>query len=68
MGGGVALLDYDNDGWLDVFFTNGAALADPMPAGSVAGRVRASFANRLYRNNHDNTFADVDRSRRASMG
>src|SRR4029079_12031631 len=34
MGGGVGLLDYDNDGWLDVFFTSGAALADPMPAGA----------------------------------
>src|SRR5262245_62873640 len=33
MGGGVALLDYDNDGRLDVFLTNGARLADPMPAG-----------------------------------
>jgi hypothetical protein len=31
MGGGVALLDYDNDGRLDVFFTNGAKLEDPMP-------------------------------------
>ena len=30
MGGGVALLDFDNDGWLDVFFTNGAKLQDPM--------------------------------------
>ncbi len=33
MGGGVALLDYDNDGRLDVFFTNGAKLEDPMPPG-----------------------------------
>src|SRR6476661_4462531 len=31
MGGGVALLDYDNDGWLDIFFTNGARIDDPMP-------------------------------------
>src|SRR5688572_18253122 len=35
MGGGVALLDYDNDGRLDVFFTNGAKIADPMPAGQL---------------------------------
>src|SRR4051812_22057516 len=30
MGGGVALFDYDNDGRLDVFFTNGAKIDDPM--------------------------------------
>ena len=35
MGGGTALLDYDQDGRLDVFFTNGAKLEDPMPAGKV---------------------------------
>ena len=33
MGGGVALLDYDNDGRLDIFFTNGAKIDDPMPDG-----------------------------------
>ena len=33
MGGGVALLDYDNDGRLDMFFTNGAKIDDPMPDG-----------------------------------
>src|SRR5262249_31077554 len=31
MGGGVALLDYDNDGRLDMFLTNGAKIDDPMP-------------------------------------
>ena len=39
MGGGVALLDYDNDGRLDIFFTNGAKLDDPMPAGKAARQV-----------------------------
>ncbi len=33
MGGGVALLDADGDGRLDVFFANGARLTDPMPPG-----------------------------------
>ena len=40
MGGGVALLDYDNDGRLDIFFTNGAKIDDPMPHGRAAGQVR----------------------------
>jgi hypothetical protein len=61
MGGGVGLLDYDNDGWLDVFFTNGAALADPMPADTRPVKSER-FANRLYRNKHDGTFEDVTRA------
>jgi hypothetical protein len=59
MGGGVALLDYDNDGWLDVFFTNGAELKDPMPPGAEPRKTAPRFSNRLYRNGHDGTFADV---------
>ena len=39
MGGGVALLDYDNDGRLDIFFTNGAKLDDPMADGKAARQV-----------------------------
>ena len=50
--GGVALLDYDNDGYLDIFFTNGASL----PGLSKEGD---KFSSRLYHNNHDGTFTDV---------
>jgi enediyne biosynthesis protein E4 len=59
MGGGVALIDYDNDGRLDVFFTNGAKLEDPMPAGGAPDKSAPAFWNRLYRQAGDGTFADV---------
>ena len=50
--GGVALLDYDDDGYLDIFFTNGARLPELVKDGP-------NFYNRLYHNNHDGTFTDV---------
>jgi hypothetical protein len=50
--GGVALLDYDNDGYLDVFFTNGASIPG-------LNKSNPAFSNRLYHNNHDGTFTDV---------
>ena len=59
MGGGVALLDYDNDGRLDVFFTNGAKLEDAMPRGKSPDKSDPAYWNRLYRQGADGTFADV---------
>ncbi|HET8550015.1 MAG TPA: CRTAC1 family protein [Bryobacteraceae bacterium] len=50
--GGVAVLDYDGDGWLDVYFTNGAAIPSLV-------KTDRRFWNRLYRNNGDGTFTDV---------
>ena len=52
MTGGVALFDYDNDGLLDIFFTNGAAIPS-------LNKTDASFSNRLFHNNGDGTFTDV---------
>ena len=51
MGGGVALLDYDGDGWLDIYFTN-----SPSVQMALEGKKAKSA---LYRNNHDGTFTDV---------
>jgi enediyne biosynthesis protein E4 len=59
MGGGVALLDYDNDGRLDVFLTNGAKILDPMPDGRQPDKSDPKFWNRLYHQTPDHTFVDV---------
>jgi enediyne biosynthesis protein E4 len=59
MGAGVAMFDYNNDGLLDLFFVNGAALKDPMPAGAEPDKSDSRYWNRLYRNNGDGTFTDV---------
>jgi len=48
-GCGIAFLDYDNDGWLDIFVLSGTRW-EGAPAGTT---------NRLYRNNRDGTFTDV---------
>lgn len=50
MGGGVALLDYDGDGYLDIYFTQGNHLLE---------EPSRKFSDRLYRNNGDGTFSDV---------
>jgi hypothetical protein len=49
---GVALFDYDNDGYLDVYFVNGAAIPSLKKEGPA-------YWNRLYHNNRDGTFTDV---------
>lgn len=50
-GTGVAVFDYDNDGWPDIFFVNGTTLD-----GSQGG---TPPTNHLYHNNHDGTFTDM---------
>lgn len=52
MTGGVALFDYDNDGLLDIFLTNGAAIPSLIKEGPA-------YSNRLFHNNGDGTFTDV---------
>jgi hypothetical protein len=59
MGSGVALLDYDNDGLLDIFFVNGAPLADPTPKGAIPQKTDPKYWNRLFHQKKDGTFEDV---------
>ena len=51
MSGGVALIDFDGDGWLDIYFTN----AQNVEMALHGGQAKSA----LYRNNHDGTFTDV---------
>ena len=51
-GSGLALLDYDNDGWLDIYLLNGSTFA------ALKGQEPAPRAM-LFHNNHDGTFTDV---------
>jgi hypothetical protein len=51
-GCGVAFVDYDDDGWLDIFLVNGTRFETTFPKGSEP-------VSRLYKNNRDGTFSDV---------
>jgi hypothetical protein len=51
MCGGVAVFDYDNDGWMDILLVNGSTLEDM--------RDGKCHPSKLYRSNHDGTFTDV---------
>src|ERR1022692_3922329 len=51
-GSGLAFFDYDNDGWLDIYLTNGNRLDAHWPAGKEP-------ISHLYKNNRDGTFTDV---------
>ena len=52
-GSGVAILDYDRDGWPDIFLVNGTQFASEKHPGETEP------TSHLFHNNHDGTFADV---------
>src|SRR5205809_5376137 len=52
MGPGVAFIDYDDDGWPDIFLVNGM---------DWPGHLRKHSTPKLYHNNHDGTFTDATR-------
>ncbi len=60
MGGGGAFLDYDQDGWLDIYLVNAGATPYHKP--------KTPIRNALYRNNGDGTFADVTEKARVGGG
>ena len=61
-GSGLAFFDYDNDGWLDIYLTNGTRLGEKWPTGKEP-------TSHLFKNNRDGTFTNVtDKSGMARTG
>jgi len=58
-GSGIAFFDYDHDGWLDVYLTNGLRLNEKWPVGQEP-------RSHLFKNNRDGTFTDV--TERSGLG
>jgi hypothetical protein len=51
-GSGLAFFDYDNDGWLDIYLTNGTRLGEKWASGKAP-------ISQLFENNRDGTFSNV---------
>src|SRR6476660_1876804 len=59
MPGGIALLDYNNDGLPDIFLVNGGQISSPMRTPDNFSRRNPKYWNRLYRQSKDGSFTDV---------
>jgi hypothetical protein len=59
MGSGIGIFDYDNDGRMDLFFTNGAALKQSMSKDDLPDKTQPQYWNRLFQQKADGTFTDV---------
>jgi enediyne biosynthesis protein E4 len=59
MGSGVAWLDYDNDGWMDLYVVQSGPFPPVAKTGSAKREAGSSAQDRLYRNNGNGTFTDV---------
>ena len=59
MGAGVGLFDFDNDGRLDIFLVNGAAITDPLSKDAIPRKTGPAYWNRLYQQKPDGRFEDV---------
>lgn len=63
-GAGVLVFDFDNDGWMDLYFVTGRW--HPDVSDNYGRQLKGKLSNRLYRNNRDGTFTDV--TERAGVG
>ena len=63
-GSGAMFFDYNNDGWLDIYFLNGSWLKNVND--NIGRKLRGKLANTLYKSNGDGTFTDV--TKKAGVG
>ena len=67
-GSGVAIIDYDADGWPDIFLVNGTEIEGSSPV-TRSPSAKTKATNHLFHNNRDGTFTDVtDRTHLTSSG
>ena len=59
MGSGAAFLDYDNDGWIDLFVVDGGSIAAPGRSEPAAPKPQAKAGHRLFHNDGKGVFTDV---------